>query len=171
MTDQTTKTTDIAQLIAEFGGKDIVEREAARQQLVAIGTTEVRRALERSLEDPSKQVRWEAAKTLAGLADSGAIPSLLKALDDDDEDVRWVAAEAMIALGDAGLRATLNELAQHAYSLDFCKSAHHVIRELKLALGHADKLEPVLDAIQMSEPEVSAAPAAYKALLALDHEE
>ena len=157
----------IPQLVAQLASKDPVARETSREQLVSIGGLEVTRALVGELTDPRAHVRWEAAKALADIADPVAAPGLMHALEDDDEDVRWVAGEAMIALGVVGLKTVLSGLTRRAGSLEFCKAAHHVLHELR-PKGYAETVEPVLKTLEMSEPGVTAPPAAFNALVAMN---
>ena len=160
------KTQTLATLVESLASEDPVVRQKARDRLVEIGGHEVTRALVRELVDPRQHVRWEAAKALTAIADPVAAPGLMHALDDEDPDVRWVAGEGLIALGKDGLMTALNGLTKRAMSLDYCKSAHHVLHGLK-GQGFAEFIAPVLNALESSEPEVSAPAAAYDALVAL----
>ncbi len=156
----------VSALISSLSNDDPVARENAREQLVKLGGADVTRALVRALVDPQKQVRWEAAKALTAIADPVAAPALMHALDDDDEDVRWVAGEGLVALGKDGLLTVLSGLLKRARSIEFCKSAHHVLHDLK-HIEYADVLAPVLEALCSSAPEVSAPVAAMNALQTL----
>jgi HEAT repeat protein len=166
MTEEKRESEAIMDLIEELSSKDPVIRQRSREELVAIGGHQVTRALVHELIDPRQQVRWEAAKALTAIADPIAAPGLMHALDDKDADVRWVAGEGLIALGGIGLMTVLSGLTKRAESLDFCKAAHHVLHDLK-PKGYAKTVEPVLQALETSEPEVTAPPAAYEALVAL----
>ena len=154
-------------LIGELASNDPVQREAARHDLVRIGTPEVTVALVGELLDPRQHVRWEAAKALAGLHDPVSTSALLEALDDNDEDVRWVAAEGLIALGRTGLLAVLHGLTKHARSMGFRKSAHHVLHELLKQGESPGVIAPVLAAVEQPDSAVAAPPAAFHALMAL----
>ena len=154
-------------LLAELESNDPVQREVARIALVNIGTPEVTAALVSELLDPRQHVRWEAAKALEGLRDPISAHALLEALDDNDPDVRWVAAEGLIRLGHVGLLAALHGLTKHARSTAFCKSAHHVLRELHHQHESAAIIAPVLETLEHADPSITAPPAAYHALLAI----
>lgn len=153
----------LEELIEQLASDDPVVREQSRERLVAIGTPEVTRALVRQLLDQRPKVRWEAAKALSEIADPVAAPALMHALEDDDENVRWLAAEGLVELGEVGLITTLSGLIKRARSIEYCKSAHHVMHHLGQR-GHASITGPVLEALQTSQPEITAPTAAYKAL-------
>jgi hypothetical protein len=169
MTENKSEAETIADLIGGLSNKDPVVRGRSRETLVDIGGHEVTRALVQELIDPRRQVRWEAAKALTTIADPVAAPGLMHALEDDDQDVRWLAGEGLISLGRIGLMTVLSGLTKRAESLDFCKSAHHVLHGLS-PRGYAPTVEPVLRALETSEPEVTAPAAAYEALMALKKE-
>lgn len=156
----------IASLIAKLVSDDALARERSREELVGIGGPVVTRALVGELVDPRPQVRWEAAKALEAMADPVAAPALLNALEDDQEDVRWVAGEGLVALGEVGLLTVLSGLTKRAQSIVFCKSAHHVLHDLRKK-EYVELIAPVLDALTSAEPEVTAPPAAYRTLIAL----
>jgi HEAT repeat protein len=67
--------------------------------LIAGCSNEVSRAI-RNLQDPSPQVRREAAALLGTTRDSRSVEPLIKALGDPDVKVRRTAAEALGAIGD-----------------------------------------------------------------------
>jgi hypothetical protein len=156
----------VARLIDELTNHDPVARKHARERLCRMGGHDVTRALVGELVDPRRLVRWEAVKALSVLADPIAAPGLLHALEDDDGDVRWVAAEGLIALGRIGLLTVLSGLTRRARSIEFCRSAHHVLHDLKKH-GDADVIAPVLAALERPEPQVAAPLAAHHALTAL----
>ncbi len=152
--------------IEDLGSNDPASRQRAREQLVELGGQDVTRALVGELVDPRKQVRWEAAKALIEIADPVSAPALMHALDDEDSDIRWMAGEGLIALGKIGLLTVLSGVTKRARSLDFCKAAHHVLHDLKQD-DIAETIAPVLEALDSSEPAVTAPPAALTALMAL----
>ena len=157
--------TDIRRLTGQLADEDGVVREQSRNELIQRGGHDVTRALVTALIDPRTHVRWEAAKALQVIADPVAAPALMHVLDDDDSDVRWVAGEALIALGHVGLLTVLSGLIKRAGSIAFCTSAHHVLHEMK-ACG--DSVAQVLESLEQLEPAMTAPPAAYKALMALN---
>jgi HEAT repeat protein len=158
--------TEITKLVAQLSSTDPAARQRARESLVKLAGRDATQPVSIELTDPRPHVRWEAAKTLAAIADPMAAYSLLHALDDEDQDVRWLAAEGLGALGRVGLLTTLSGLTRQARSLDFCHSAHHALHNLRQE-GNADVVNPVLKALESSEPEVTAPVAAYGALVAL----
>ena len=164
MNEKTDVLSHVSQLIGKLADGDAVVREKSREQLIQLGGHDVTRAVVMALIDPRTHVRWEAAKTLQAIADPVAATALMHALDDDDKDVRWVAAEGLIALDKVGVMAVLSGLIKRAESIAYCKSAHHVLHEMK---AYAGTVAPVLEALEQSEPAVTAPPAAYEALVAL----
>jgi len=78
--------------------------------------------------------------------------------------VRWLAAEGDAELGEDGLLSTLYAAIRHAREPEFCKAAHHAFKEFKRHATHADKLDEVIKACEMSEPGVHVPVAAFKLL-------
>ncbi len=156
----------IAALIGDLASTEAVKRQQAREKLIRLGGHDVTQALVAELVDPRRQVRWEAVKALSALGDPIAAPALLHALEDHDSDVRWVAAEALIGLRRVGLLTVLSGLTRRARSIEFCRSAHHVLHDLKKH-GHGEVIAEVLAALDQDEPETAAPPAAHQALEAL----
>jgi hypothetical protein len=161
------KSNSIDRFMEALAGDDAMTRERAREELVRLGGSEVTRALVGALMDSRQQVRWEAAKALVAVADPVAAPALLHALEDEDSDVRWVAAEGLVSMRKVGLLTVLSGLTRRARSIEFCHGAHHVLHDLKKR-GHADVIEPVLAALEQSEPAVAVPPTAYTALQSLE---
>lgn len=149
-------------IVAAFGSNSGVERQLARQRLVAMGKAATP-ALIDCLADPRKQVRWEAAKTLAKIADPAASGPLVAALEDEDGDVRWLAAVALVAIGRQALRPLLEALIDNPDSDHLRRGGHHVCHELART-GAYPLVQPVLEAIETPEPRTAVPPAAYKAL-------
>ena len=154
----------IRPLVAQLADDDAGVREKSRERLIHSGGHEVTRSLVNALIDPRTHVRWEAAKALQAIADPVSAPALVHALDDEDEDVRWVAAEGLIALDKIGLLTVFNGLIKRAGSIPFCKSAHHVLREIQ---GYGAVLAPVREALEQSDCAGTVPRAAYQALVAL----
>ncbi len=150
----------------QLASSDPVVRENSRQKLIENAGVDVTRALVAALIDTRSHVRWEAAKALQAIADPITAAALMNALDDEDEDVRWVAAEALIALRAPGLMEVLSGLIKRARSTAFCTSAHHVLHGFRDG-RHAAIVAPVLEALEHSEPGVTAPTAAYRALVTL----
>lgn len=157
------KTTEIGGLVAQLASEDPVQRNSARESLVALGASDVTAALVAELIDPRQQVRWEAAQALNARADPVVAPALVLALEDYNEGVRWLAAEGLIALGNHGVTVVLSALIKRAASTVFCDGAHHVLRACD-DKRTVEIVSPVLLALSRSEPGVSVPNAAYKAL-------
>lgn len=149
-------------LIVDLANDDATIRMTARAALVDLGQPATA-ALVTALYDPRQHVRWEAAKSLESIADANTAPALVSALHDEDPDVRWVSGAALVALGSAALPDLLGALIRHSHSVDFCRGAHHVLRDLAQQ-GHAELLTPVIRALDGPEPGVAAPPKALKAL-------
>ena len=166
MNEQEQRAELITSLVTGLASSEPVARQQAREKLIRLGGHDVTAALVAESLDPRRQVRWEAVKALAALADPVAAPALLHALEDHDSDVRWVAAEGLVGLRRVGLLTVLSGLTRRARSIEFCRSAHHVLHDLKKH-GHADVIAEVLTALDQDEPETAAPPAANRALESL----
>ncbi len=153
----------IAALVDDLASSDAITRQQAREKLIRLGGHDVAQTLVGEMVDPRRQVRWEVVKALAALGDPIAAPALLLALEDNDSDVRWVAAEGLIGLRHIGLLTVLSGLTRRARSIEFCRSAHHVLHDLKKH-GHAEVIAEVLTALDEDEPQTAAPPAAHRAL-------
>jgi HEAT repeat protein len=161
MTDASEKNMD--QLVAELGSKDAVVRQKARTALVNIGVAAVPSLLN-ALDAPLQHTRWEAAKSLVGIADPSAAERLIAALGDIDSDVRWVAGEALIALGRDALKPLLATLTNSDLPGGTYQGAHQVLHELAKSTDLTSLLEPVLKALDQPEPQMAVPLAAEKAL-------
>lgn len=154
---------DIADLVSSLASSDPAVRTRAREAILATGKLAVP-SLIQLLSHRKPHVRWEAAKTLCGIADPLAAFALVNALDDRDGDVRWLAAEGLAALGQESLRPLLAALIERARSGSFCEGAHRVCHTLVRRKGLGPILRPLLAALKQAEPEVAVPPAAYAAL-------
>jgi HEAT repeat protein len=149
-------------LVAKLAGNNGRERERARWALVDIGSPTVPPLLD-MLRARKKQVRWEAAKALAAIADPAAAEALVTALEDKVFDVRWLAAEGLINIGRAGLVPLLHALIERSDSPWLRQGAHHVLHDL--AVGDLkEMLKPVVDSLQDVDSAVET-PVAAKAIL------
>jgi HEAT repeat protein len=162
MNDNTTTSESISTLVAKLKGRNPVGRTQAREDLVRVGH-HATPSLVTMLKSPVQHFRWEAAKTLVGIADPRAAQALLKAMDDRDQDVRWIAAEAMIALGREAVVPLLTALIEQAESVEFCRSAHHVLSGLPPQQA-GPVLTPVLRALETQTPALTVPLAAEAAL-------
>jgi HEAT repeat protein len=155
----------IASLTAAFASRDRMQRENARQRILAIGAPAVP-ALIKCLSHPSRLVRGEAAKTLGQIKDPSAGPALVGALEDDDRDIRRLAAAGLVGLGHKGLAPLLSALIERPGSLWLRQGAHHVCHDLARTEAAA-LVRPVLAALSTSAPQRTVPPAAHAALHAL----
>ncbi len=156
----------IETLIADLASDGDKARVEARHSLVAMGKTAVPSLIE-ALESKRYLIRWEAAKTLSEIGDSGAASALVKALEDEEFDVRWIAAEGLIKMNINGLKPLLQALKEKADSPFLREGAHHVLHDLsKGALR--ESLTPVLSALEGVEPAEEIPLIAHKALEILD---
>ncbi len=155
----------ICSSVAALANADPLVREEARRRLVEEGSSAVP-GLVQALSDPAAQVRWEAAKALAEIADPASVPGLVAALEDNDQAVRWLAAEGLIRIGQPGLRCLLEALRRRAESSCLRASAHHIVHDL-LAQGRLAFLRPVDQALESASINVTASvDAALASLLA-----
>jgi HEAT repeat protein len=161
MTDASREIVD--ELLAQLDSKDVTERKTARAELVKIGHAAVRQLLD-ALGGPRQHVRWEAAKSLAEIADPSAAERLVAALEDKDTDVRWVVGDALIALGQNAVKPLLTKLTESKPAEGVFEGAHHVLHDLAQNADLASRLEPVLKAYKASEPDIAVPLAAAKAL-------
>lgn len=150
-------------LVAGLASRNAGERQAAREALVKVGRPAVPPLLE-ALGADEQHLRWEAAKTLAGIAHPAAAEGLVEALGDRDGDVRWVVAEALIALGRQAVKPLLKALVAGEASQRIYRGAHHVLHDLARRESLRPLLLPVLEAYDHPEPELAIPNAAEKAL-------
>jgi HEAT repeat protein len=147
----TIRSEDITSLVVQLGDDDGLLRRKARESLVNLDGSAVP-SLVKALSNPSRDVRWEAAKALGELGDASAAPALVQALEDERFGVRWLAAEALIALGpEAVLPPLMHALSESADSIWLRQGAHHVLRA-RARIGLPEKVQPVLAALEDVEP-------------------
>ncbi len=155
----------VRNLIWNLGSKDRRTRENARLTLTRMGSPAVE-ALMEALIDPSWQVRWEAAKSLADIHDPVSAPALVQTLEDKQSGIRWLAAVGLIAMGREGLAPLMEALMACSGSTWLREGAHHILHDLA-ARGLREWAAPVLAALEDVEPAVAVPPAAQAALCAL----
>lgn len=155
-------TTEMGRLVEKLTEKDPVERKRAREILATMGKPAIEPLIP-LLNDRRPHVRWEAVKTLGSIGHPHAAPVLIYALEDDNGDIRWVAAEGLIDLGYDALEPLLSILASRPSSPAILEGAHHVFHELNRRKLRGI-LEPVLAALNGSEPRLAVPLAAYAAL-------
>ena len=150
--------------IANLSSEDGIVRHKARQTLTSIGKQAVRPLIP-LLKDPNDDVRWEAAKALAEIADPRAASELVATLEDHNFGVRWLAAEGLIALGQDALIPLLETLIKRSDSVWQREGAHHVLHDLsKGDLELKDLVAPVIAGLEGIEPEVAVLEPANTAL-------
>ena len=88
----------ISLLITTLGDPGPFLARTASESLQRIGALAVPALIE-SLQHPNAQVRALAARALAHLKDTAAIPALFNALDDDSAIVQYWADEALERMG------------------------------------------------------------------------
>jgi HEAT repeat protein len=153
---------DIDSLVADLAADSAVTRICARERLIEIGSPALP-ALIDALADRRVHVRWEAAKTLGGIADPFAAAPLVDRLEDKDGDVRWVAAMALVKIGPRALPPLARKLLDCSDSEWLREGAHHVCFYLRK--DYSDELaDNLLSALDTPEPELVVPVAAYEIL-------
>jgi HEAT repeat protein len=153
-------------LVARLSSKDGVTRMRARRALVSLGPSATEE-LTAVIGDPRVQVRWEATKALAEIADPEAAGALVRLLRDEDFGVRWLAAEGLVRLRRDGLIPLLEILSRQLVSERFRAGAHHVIHG-QMEGSDGEILRPILEALSGFAARESAPLAARRALAALE---
>jgi HEAT repeat protein len=135
--DFSMQVTGIEKLIAILSNKDGLKRQNARVLLVKIGRPAIP-YLESLLNLKEYRTRWEAIKAISSVPHPDTIPALLKCLDDENEDIRWVAAEGMIELEKQAVKPLLKSILINYESINFCETAHHILKELVVRKSFTD---------------------------------
>lgn len=150
-------------LVDRLSDKNGQIRERARYTLVLIGSPAVPSLLELT-SSRDKRTRWEAAKTLAAIADPRSMPAQLALLSDPESDIRWIAAKGLIKLGPQVLVDVLGAIINEPDSKNLRRSVHHVLRELAGENPVVKELvDPVLDVLGETSPPSTIPPAADEA--------
>jgi HEAT repeat protein len=164
MNEQEGTGTNLESLIGMLANKDGIIRQKAREELVALGKPAVPFLTHALLNSRLDQVRWEAAKALGGINDTGSIPPLVKALEDSSSDVAWAAADALKAFKKAAWPSLLQALIKSkSNSVELRRGAHHVLVDQKED-GFNDLLATLLKALESSSAPESSTRAAYEIL-------
>jgi HEAT repeat protein len=149
-----THAANVDELILELGEHILpADRVRAREQLTRIGSPAVPELIA-ALNSQDVRTRWEAGKTLAGIADPVAAEALVAHLDDPDPDVRWVLGMALFAIGRASVVPLLHALLDNEAIRPSFDGAHAALH----ALARNDLqpiLQPVLAALGSHEPEIA----------------
>jgi len=155
-------------LVGELSNRRGSRRLRAREALVEIGAPAVP-ALLPLAASPSKQLRWEATKTLGAIADLRAVPALVERLADSESGIRWLAAVGLVSLGPAAIPPALRAVIARPDSQDLRRAVHHVLHDL--THDNPDLVEiisPVLAALRDIEPADAIPPKAQEALQRLE---
>jgi HEAT repeat protein len=150
-------------LIQKLSGSDGMARDKARKELVKIGKPAVTALLDELKSSKKDQVRWEAAKALAAIADKRAIVPFVDALEDGFGDVAWIAAESLKKSGMDAWPALFEALrVKGAKSKLLRDVAHHILKgqkksgynELLDKIVRSLEIEGTLEAIEPSADEI-----------------
>jgi HEAT repeat protein len=147
--------TNIEKLIKALTDKDGLKRQIARISLVKIGRPAIP-YLEKLLNAEEYRTCWEAIKAISCIPHADTIPALLKCLDDKNEDIRWVAAEGMIELEKHAVKPLLRSILANYESVNFCETAHHILKELVIRKSFNDttNLIPMLINRDMEDTQI-----------------
>jgi HEAT repeat protein len=148
----------LVKAMSQVKGVALVKLREAVESAGAAGLKPLLKALKAA---PRHQVRWEAAKALAHLADPRATGPLILALDDPDADVGRVAAEALAAIGPAAHAHLFRALARHPEHRGLREGVRHVLRAGRPA--QVAPYRPLLAAIERGRTHEAAAVAAVQA--------
>lgn len=164
MNEQKGTSTNLESLMDMLANKDGVIRQKARDALVELGKPAVSSLTRALLNSKQDQVRWEAAKALGGINDTGSIPSLVQALEDNNSDVAWAAADALKTFRKAAWPSLLQALIKSkSEAVALRKGAHHVLVDQNED-GFNDLLATLLKALESSSAPESSAVAAHEIL-------
>jgi HEAT repeats len=154
----------IKSLIDGLRNEDGLVRQKAREALTSIGKQAVRHLIP-LLKDAEDDVRWEAAKALANIADVRAASELVATLEDHNFGVRWLAAEGLIAIRRDVLPPLMEALTKHSDSAWLREGAHHVLHDLaKKDPEIKDLVASVITSLEGIEPEIGVVEPAYAVL-------
>ncbi len=137
----------IQDLLSTMGSQNGMERKRARETAVLIGDS-VTPAVGALLDGDDKRLRWEAAKTLAAIADPTSTETLIALLRDPESDLRWLAADGLINLGPRSVLPLLESLLADPPTKGQAQMTGRVLRALA---SENDVLEeivaPVIEAL------------------------
>jgi HEAT repeat protein len=164
MGDPISMDTNPESLMFALESGDGMIRQKARKLLVVLGRPAVSLLAKALVDSKSNQVRWEAAKALGAIGDSGSIPALVKALGDDDSDVAWLAAAALKKFKKIAWQPVLQALMEDGTDgVVLRQRAHHVFLKQKED-GFNDLLETLRKALESGANRESATVAAFEIL-------
>jgi len=151
----------VAELLRTMDGRDGIARERARKQVVTLGAAAVPHLIH-AAQGGHWQLRLEATRALAAIAEPNSADALARQFDDTSE-IGWAAAEGLKQMGIPGARAVLQQLVQHPGSHGVRTAAHHALREQQAPEVRA-AVVPVVAALEDSAPASEAPVAAFAAL-------
>ncbi|MFP4059381.1 MAG: HEAT repeat domain-containing protein [Bacteroidota bacterium] len=154
---------EIRPLIENLENDSGVTRQSSREKLVSKGN-EVVDDIAKLIDAKKKIIRWEAAKTLEGIATEQAIGPLIELLEDKLSDIRWIAAIGLIKIGEPAVRPLLEAIIDKSDSYYLDKGAHHVLKSLENE-ELRDKLKPVIGALKNKKMVAELAPVEAKRIL------
>jgi HEAT repeat protein len=128
--NQTKINQPIAELIAELGSSDLLQRQHARLCL-AFREGESVPALLEALHSPNAFTRGEAVRVLGDIRVPGTVSALIDMLMDENTGVRWAAMESVIRMGHEALRPLLERFIKDFDSLWLREGVHHILRVFK----------------------------------------
>jgi HEAT repeat protein len=120
---------EIKKYLSELEDDDIKVREAARWNLVSIGSAAVP-ALTDQLKTNKERCRREAAQILGEIHDETAVDSLVEALVDNSVSVEWAASKALIKYDLGAIRPLREGLNRHFNSERFRRCAFYILYTL-----------------------------------------
>jgi HEAT repeat protein len=156
------KTPSLSVLLEDLGSNRVAVRNFARHFLVEMGREAIP-SLIRTLELGNVYARGQAARALGEIRDPSAAPALVKVLSDGKLSVHAMATEALIAMGKPAIPALLRALMEQPQSLWLRRAARMIL----LAETHKswrEQIQPLLDALDLADPDLSV-PAAARRLL------
>lgn len=120
-------TQPIAELIAEMGSPDLLQRQHARLCLVFRKGESIPALLE-ALHSPNAVTRGEAVRALGDIRVPETVSAVIDMLTDENTEVRWAAMESVIRMGHAALRPLLERFIKDFDSLWLREGVHHILR-------------------------------------------
>ena len=154
---------DIRPLIENLESDEGMVRQNAREKLVGKGDGVVDE-ISKLLDAKKKILRWEAAKTLEGIATEKAIGPLIQLFEDKLSDIRWIAAMGLIKIGEPAVKPLLEAIVEKSDSYYLNKGAHHVLNSLEDE-ELKDQLQPVISALKNRKMVAELAPVEAKKIL------
>ena len=104
--------------------------QEARHSLAELGEL-AEKAWEKALENPDSHIRWHAARGLAEIGNTSALPILAQGLCDENKTVRWVSSELLGRVGARAIPDILEVIRNMPFSDECRQSAFHALRSIK----------------------------------------